>query len=346
MRYCGIDIASLSSFIYVCDADGKKMVARGVETEKGAFGAILKPHLKGGLKIAIEAGNQTAWIYECLVGLGAEVTVVNPNKVKAIAESRRKTDKIDAKLLCELLRLNALPHPVHMPSQASRELRGLLVARRQLIRARARLCNVVRGMLRQDGIRLPARSLNTLKAWNGLLKATYKSTHLPLILKAYYGSFLALTYSIRELDRELAARAGTDPRIELLKTMPLVGPVAALTLVAAIDDVERFSSSRKLISYSGLAPTVRQSGERCEYGSISREGRREIRAVWVQIAHLVAHSDKPPAQPLRRWFLRVANRRGKKTATVALARRLLCVAFQMLKSGEVYDAKHLKKKAA
>jgi transposase len=346
MRYCGIDIASLSSFVYICDAEGKKILVREVKTAKSAFTEVLKPQLKGGLKIAIEAGNQTAWIYEYLVELGAEVTVVNPNKVKAIAESRRKTDKIDAKLLCELLRLNALPYPVHMPSQGSRELRGLLVARRQLIQARAKLCNVVRGMLRQDGIILPVRGLKTLKTWNGLLQATYKSSHLPLILKAYYSSFLALTHSLRQLDKELAVRGEADPRIELLKTMPLVGPVAALTLVAAIDDAWRFSSSRKLISYSGLAPTVRQSGERCEYGSISREGRSEIRAVWVQIAHLVAHSDKTPAQPLRRWFLRVAKRRGKKTALVALARRLLCVAFQMLKSGEVYDAKQLMKKAA
>ena len=101
-----------------------------------------------------EAGNQTAWIYEFLTELGAEVTVVNPSKVKAIAASRRKTDKIDAKLLCELLRLNALPYPVHMPSQSSRELRGMLVARRQLMQARSKLCNVVRGRLRQDGNRL------------------------------------------------------------------------------------------------------------------------------------------------------------------------------------------------
>jgi transposase len=346
MRYCGIDIASVSSFVYVCDGEGTKILAREVETDARLFAWVLKPHLKGGLKIAIEAGNQTAWIYECLVQLGAEVTVVNPNKVKAIAESRRKTDKIDAKLLCELLRLNALPHPVHMPSQASRELRGLLVARRQLIRARAKLCNVVRGMLRQDGIRLRTRALNTFKAWKGLLQASYKSAHLALILKAYYSSFVALTYSLRQLDKELRARAEADPRIELLKTMPLVGVIAALTLVAAIDDADRFSSSRKLISYSGLAPTVRQSGERCEYGSISREGRSEIRAVWVQIAHLVAHSDKPPARPLRRWFLRVAKRRGKKTALVALARRLLCVAFQMLKTGAIYDAQQLTKKAA
>jgi transposase len=128
--------------------NGGKLLAREVQTSKGEFAAVTQAMLRDGIKIAIEAGNQTAWIYEFLTELGAEVTVVNPNKVKAIAASRRKTDKIDAKLLCELLRLNALPHPVHMPSQSSRELRGMLVARPQLIQARSKLCNVVRGMLR------------------------------------------------------------------------------------------------------------------------------------------------------------------------------------------------------
>lgn len=156
-----------------------------------------------------------------------------------------------------------------------------------------------------------------------------------------------MTNSIKALDKELTELAKKDARVELLKTMPSVGPIAALTLVAAIDRVERFRSSRELVSYSGLAPIVRQSGERTSYGPISREGRKEIRGVWVQIAHLVAHSDKGNAKPLRRWFLRVARRRGKKTALVALTRRLLTVAFFMLRTGEVFDAKRLcSKKAA
>lgn len=155
-----------------------------------------------------------------------------------------------------------------------------------------------------------------------------------------------LTRSIRDLDKELTELSKKDVRVELLKTMPSVGQIAALTLVAAIDRVERFQSSRELVSYSGLAPIVRQSGERATYGPISREGRKEIRGVWVQIAHLVAHSDKGAAKPLRRWFLRVARRRGKKTALVALTRKLLTVAFFMLRTGAVYDAKRLVPKKA
>jgi transposase len=283
-----------------------------------------------GLKVAIEAGNQTAWIHDLLVGLGAEVTVVNPNKVKLIAESRRKTDKIDAKILCELLRLDGLPTPVHVPSRQTRELRGLLVARRQLVRARAKLCNVVRGMLRQEGVSLAPRQLGTFVGWQRLLARRFTHEHLGPVVEAYYGSFVSLTRSIQAMDKQLAVREKQDERAARLQTIPRVGRIASLTFLGAVDDVHRFASSRKLASYAGLCPTVRSSGERTEYGAISREGRSELRAVWVQIAHLVARDRDRSTARLRRWYSKVASHRGKKTAMVALARKLLMIAYRLL----------------
>ena len=347
MNYCGIDLAGVSSYVYVTDEKGRKLTAGAVETEKEAFEGRLKAFVKqGGLSVAIEAGNQTAWVYEMLVGMGAKVTVVNPNKVKAIAESRRKTDKIDARILCELLRLDALPHPVHMPGREIRALRGLLVARGQLVSARTKVCNVVRGMLRQEGIRLPAGALSSFAGWRRLLAQGYEQAHLPLVLATYFDVFVSLTDSIRDLEKQLGESERKDQRVARLKTIPKVGRIAALTFVAAVDDVHRFPSSRKLVGYSGLAPTVRSSGERTEYGSISREGRRELRGVWVQIAHLVAMDTSPASRPLRTWFNKVAKRRGKKTALVALARRLLVIAYHVLREDAVYDVARLKRKAA
>lgn len=346
MNYCGFDIAGVSSYAYVTDKKGRKLSCGAVATDKAAIEQRLKPFLRGGLSVAIEAGNQTAWIHEVLAGVGAKVTVVHPAKVKLIAESRRKTDKIDARILCELLRLDALPHPVHMPGRDTRALRGLLVARRQLVAARTKVCNVVRGMLRQEGIRLPPNALSSLAGWRRLVAQGYEQSHLPVVLATYFEVFVGLTDSIRDLERKLEEREGKDARVVRLKSMPKVGRIAALTFVAAVDDVNRFPSSRKLIGYSGLAPTVRNSGERTEYGSISREGRRELRAVWVQIAHLVAIDTSRATQPLRTWFNKVARKRGKKTALVALARRLLVIAYRLLKDETDYDAARLKRNAA
>jgi transposase len=346
MNYCGIDLAGVSSYVYVMDGRGKKLMAGEVATDKAAFECRLRRFVREGLSIAIEAGNQTAWVYEALVAMGAKVTVVNPTKVKLIAESRRKTDKIDAKILCELLRVNALPMPGHMPDRDTRALRGLLAARRQLVSARTKLCNVVRGMLRQEGIRLPARGLASFEAWRRLLADGFEQPHLAVVVATYFDTFVSLTDAIRHIEAQLSQYERKDARAARLKTIPRVGRIAALTFLAAVDDVHRFPSSRKLVGYSGLAPTVRSSGERTEYGSISREGRRELRAVWVQIAHLVAIDTSQATRPLRTWFNKVAKRRGKKTATVALARRLLVIAYHVLRSDGVYDPSRLKRKAA
>ena len=292
MNYCGIDVAMKSSYLYITDGKGRKKASGEIPTTYMALRRRLRPFVRGGLKIAIEAGNQTAWIYECLDGL---------------------------------------PRPVHMPGRPARELRGLLVARRQLVSARTKICNVVRGLLRQEGIHLPARYLITFKGWQTLMENEgYACEHIAPILSAYYGSFVSLTRSIQALDKELVGREKQDARAARLRTIPKVGRIASLTFLAAVDDVRRFGSSRKLVSYSGLCPTVRSSGERTEYGSISRAGRSELRAVWVQIAHLVVRDTHRNTARLRAWYAKVARKRGTKTAIVAMARKLLTIAYRLL----------------
>jgi len=345
MYYCGIDVAMKSSYLYITDSAGRIKGKGELPTTAEDFRRALGRFVRGGVTVAIEAGPQTAWIHDLLVEMGAEVNVVNPNKVRLIAESRRKTDKIDAKVLCELLRLDGLPHPVHVPDKETRSLRGLLVARRQLVSARTKVCNVVRGMLRQEGVSLPSRFLTSLAAWDRLLEMEFTHSHLRPVVEAYSEAFKTLTRSIQTLDKQLAQRERADDRAARLQTMPKVGRIASLTFLAAVDQVERFGSSRKLVGYSGLAPTVRSSGERTEYGSISREGRRELRGVWVQIAQLVAMDTGKATAPLRKWFSKVAFHRGKKTAIVALARKLLTIAYQLLKQQTVYDVRRLRRAA-
>jgi transposase len=203
----------------------------------------------------------------------------------------------------------------------------------------------VRGMLRQEGIGLPARALKSFVGWERLMGGSYSHAHLAIVLNSYYQSFVSLTRSIQALDKQLAALERKDERATRLKTMPKVGRIASLTFLAAVDRVDRFETSRKVVSYSGLCPTVRSSGERTEYGSISREGRSELRAVWVQIAHLVARDKSRSTARLRRWYSKVASHRGKRTAIVALARKLLTIAYRILKDQTVYCSSLVSKAA-
>jgi len=169
------------------------------------------------------------------------------------------------------------------------------------------------------------------------MSRTDVGSHWQVVLEAYFQGFLHLTGSIRKLEKELAVAEKGDDRARRLKTIPGVGWVCALTFLSAVDKVQRFPSSRKLIGYSGLAPTVRESSERTQYGPITREGRKEIRGTWVEAAHRVITNRSTDAKPLQKWYWKVAKRRGSKTAIVALTRKLLTVAYQMLKQGKDYD---------
>jgi transposase len=206
---------------------------------------------------------------------------------------------------------------------------------------RTRLVNVVRGLARQQRIELRPRALRTHGGWSQLAAADL-SPALREVVAAYEATVQAVGTALGALDRQLAQRARRDPRVARLETMPGVGPVCAQTLVAAVDTIDRFATAKKLVAYAGLAPSVRASGERVEYGRITKQGRSEIRAVWVQAAHAALAVKGAAAAPLQRWWTRVARRRGKKTAVVALARKLLTIAFHLLQDGTTYDARRLR----
>ena len=341
MYYCGLDVSTKSTHVRIDDEQGRRVKHAVVATTPSGIAQALMHYAAKGLRVAIEAGGHTAWIHDVLVELGAKVHVVHPVKVKWIAESKRKTDRVDAELLAQLLRIGGLPQPVHMPGRRSRELRALLSARRQLVRARTKLINVVRGLLRQQQVTVRARALTTGRAWQELGNIAL-SPALREIVETYRVTVAATTTALKALDRELDTRARSDRRVTQLQTIPGVGQVSAQTLVATVDRIERFPTAKKLVAYSGLVPSVRASGERVTYGRITKQGRSEIRAVWVQAAHAVLAVKGAAARPLQRWCERIARRRGKKTALVALARKLLTIAYHMLREGTTYDPRRVR----
>ena len=174
---------------------------------------------------------------------------------------------------------------------AKRALRGLLVARRQLVSARTKLCNVVRGMLRQEGIRLPARALSSFVGWRRIQANGFEQAHLPVVVVAYFDVFTSLTHSIREIETQLAEREETDSRVAKLKTIPRVGRIASLTFLARVDDVHRFSSSRKLVGYSGLAQRLKEAAQEtiaAATGNHTELGRQRHRLIDQRVSLFTA----------------------------------------------------------
>ena len=147
-----------------------------------------------------------------------------------------------------------------------------------------------------------------------------------------------LTTEISEADAELESWAEADETCARLMTVPGVGPLTALRFVAAIDDVGRFESAHQVESYLGLVPGESSSSERQQRLSITKAGPRALRWVLVQAAWaLRTRSRQPAAIPLQLWAERIEQRRGKRTAIVALARKLAGILFAIWRNGSVYD---------
>jgi transposase len=331
MFYAGIDAHVKSSTIWIVDRKGRKVSSSTVVTSSEGFAAGLGRWARRGLKAAVEASGITPWICQLVKELGVKVVVVNPNCVRLIAESRKKADRVDAETLAELLRLGGLPE-VHQPSLEARRLRTELSVRRQLVRQRTGLTNQARGLLRGWGVLLPARFFQSRGGWKDL-EAKRLPEYLRPLLETMKGVYEELTRAIRQVETTLKQREHHDERVARLETIPGVGTVSALTLVAAVDKITRFSRAKQLTAYNGIVPTVRSSGEREQQGSITRQGRSEVRAVWIQAAHSLVRSRKAAVRPLQKWFWKVARRRGVRTAIVALARKMLSLAFYLLRDG-------------
>lgn len=337
MYYLGLDVASKSSFVYVIDGHGRKIESKEIPTDKDSYRQYFRPWAKKPAEVAVEAGGHSRWIYDVLTHLGLGVYVVNPNKVKLIAESKKKTDKVDAKVLAGLLRMDGLPKRVFVAVGESRELRDLLRSRQQVIKSVTGLMNHLRGMLRQEGVKLPTKVFRNGDIFCRLKENKDVPAHFAPILASYEKLIAALQDQQRSLNDVIGDYRNKD--IDLLKSVPGVGEVASKTIFAAVSTIKRFKRAKQLTSYCGLVPTVRSSGDRADYGHITREGRSEVRRVVVQCAQAILRSKNAESKPLRKWHERVAKRRGFKTALVGLARKLMEIIFYVLRDRRAYDAR-------
>lgn len=274
MYYAGFDVASKGSYLYVQDRRGRKKEGREIPTTRQSIREAFKKYKSSLIEVAIESGNQTRWIYDELKKLGVRVYVVNANKVKAIAQSKRKTDKIDARVLSELLRIDALPHEVMMAEGKTREMRDLMRARQTMVEINTSLMNYLRGLLRQEGIRLPARVFTQSGGFQQEIKCRLPK-HILEIMARYSELIDKMGVEKKNLEEKILLHKNRD--IELIKTIPGMGEISSRTIEAAIGHIKRFKNAKQLTSYCGFVPSVYASGERVEYGHITREGRSEVR---------------------------------------------------------------------
>jgi transposase len=324
--YVGIDVHRKRSQVAVIDAIGEVLVNRnvpnGVEPILEVIGG-----LPPGTPAAFEAAFGTGWLVELLEGYGFDPHLVHPLRCKAIASARLKNDKVDAEILAQLLRADLLPEAWIAPP-AVRQLRALLRHRVQLVRLRTLLRNRIHAVLADHGYGRPAG------CWSGPGRDWLASLPLPAVSREVVEDGLALIDAtearIDRLDGEIRQRARSDPRVKVLTQLPGVGPFTALVILAEIGDITRFPTARKLASWAGLTPTVRGSDRVAHYGHISKQGSVWLRWVLCEAAQTAKRSPQFAA-----GYQAIAQRRGKKIATTAVARKLLTRTWHLLTDAEL-----------
>jgi transposase len=331
----GVDLGDRSSRYCTVDGQGEVVVERSVATTKKglaqAFGSIPR------CRIALEVGTHSPWVSRLLRSWGHEVVVANARRVRLITDSSRKNDRLDARTLARLARIDPeLLSPVkHRSAGAQMDLLAIR-ARAVLVESRTRLVNAARGLVKSLGERL--RSCDAAHLGPEELAA------LPEGMRAALRPLLAevesLSETIHQYDLMIEQMAQTRyPETQLLRQVPGVGPLIALTDVLTLEDPGRFAKSRDVGAYMGLRPRREQSGKRDPELRITKEGDPYLRQLLVQGAHYILGPFGPDTD-LRRWGQKLAARgrkNAKKRARVAVARKLAVLLHKLWATGEVYE---------
>jgi len=323
MVHVGVDLHKQFSQVAVLTDEGEIREGR-VENEREAMVEYFR-----GLppsRVAIEASGTWWWLVDLLEELGHEAVLSHPKQTKAIASARLKNDRVDAERLALLSRGDLLP-TVWIPSASIREARELFRHRVGLVWQRTVLRNRLTSLLARRNLRRKSGSSWFTKV--GL--AEMRALELPASARAIRDDLLALLDALNEriqsVETELVDRWGQDPRVRRLMTIPGIGGVTAMGLVIEIGNIDRFPSTKHLASYVGLTPRVRASAGRVRTGHISKEGNRLVR--WLAVA--AATQAVRRAGRFKALYGRLARRRGKKVARVAVARNLIGVVYHVWK---------------
>ena len=337
MQHCGFDLAKTSSQLCLRTEDGQ-LIERRLKTtreELTRFFAERPP-----TRILIEAATESEWVAQHLEGLGHEVIVADPNfaPMYSTLSKKIKTDKRDARALCDACERGTY-RPAYRSTDAQRQVRAELIARETLVATRTKYISVIRSMLRREGIRVQSCGAQ-------YFRAHVEEMSLPAHLRSAIAPLLTILNTLGEqigqADEQLAAVSKSEPLIKRLCHIPGVGPVTSITFVAILGEAKRFSSAKQVRAYLGLVPKEDSSGERKLRGHITKAGNSRVRSLLVEVSWLILSSRKEELRGLKQWALRIAERRGRRVAVVALARKLAGILYALWRDVTEFDPARLR----
>lgn len=330
MNHVAIDLGGRESQICIRTPDGTIVEEHKLPTRK------LEKVMSGWerSRVILETSAEAFRIADAVLAAGHEVRVVPATLVRTLGVGSRgvKTDEKDARVLSEVSCRIDLPS-VHIPSALARELKSMCGSREALIETRTKLINNARGWLRTQLWRVRSGATCSFPV---RVRAHAEATHqkLPEHIERQLVVIDTVNVQVRAADHQLKAIAKEHPVCRRLMSVPGVGPVTAVRFVAALDDVTRFSTAHGVQSYLGLTPGENSSSERQQRTGITKAGSSALRHALVQAAWCAIRMS--PSEPMVAWATRIAARRGRFIAVVALARKLAGILFALWRDGTTY----------
>lgn len=334
--YVGIDLGGNKSNMTVRDNRGQVLTDIEIEMSPKGIKAVFSKYRK--LTCIVEAAPLAEWFCKEVEKYGHKITIVCARKAKAFLSGKnqgKKTDKRDARGLAELCQ-SGWYEAVHRKSEGAREMRSFITARKQIVECSTAIASSIRGILRAHGVKLEGGSDEA----NFVEKVERAKNKLPELAQRGIGellkSFRLLHAQQKALYKELDKHAKNNEVTEILLTHPGVGPATAAAFVATIDDPNRFADGEKVASYLGLTSSVYKSCDIEYRGRITKTGDKLLRWLLVEAANNLLTRSKSDCG-LKRWGLRLEDKKGIGKARVAVARRLCGILWKMWKENQVFN---------
>jgi len=330
--YIGLDVHKKNSYYAMVDESGKEVKKGRFLTACGDLDEFAGD-LTGDAKVAIEASTSGIFVYEYLAERGIEVHLAHPTLVKPFAKKHVKTDKVDSKVLAQLLRMDYLPES-YVPGKERRDLRTIVRHRASLVRLRTSIKNRVHALLTREGIQLPELSDIFGKKGTEFLKGVKLQQQRRMALDNYLKVLEVLNGVIKEVESILEGKAEVTEEAKWLMSTPGRGFHNALLILSELGEIERFENPTNLVCYAGLAPKVEQSGEQVRYGHINKHSNGFLRWAFIQSARAAVRS--PTSNRFKRIYQKIKVRRGEKVAIVGTARHMAESVYWVLTKREPY----------
>lgn len=328
--YCGVDVSDKSSAIYVTDDLGEKIYAGDVKNDSDGIRQYFEKSKK--MIVGLETCGISAWIAQEIAKYGHEVHVMDSRSLEAMTKGL-KTDKIDAKLLAQILR-GKFYREVHKKSDESRRVRSMIMARGGMVQIEAKLAVQIQSLMKHWGLRVG--SSKSADFFEQIRKKLEQAPELSSFIEPIVETLICVRKQLKSLNKALRKESNLNEKAKLLMTVPGVKDVTAMAYLATIDDEKRFKKSRQVGPYLGLTARISQSGESIRYGRITKQGDSVLRGYLLMAAHSVLSKCRRWTK-LKAWGLKIAKKKGYSKAKVAVARRLAVIMHRMLIDNQAFD---------